>query len=716
MPADQMQQLTSLTSIPHRSRSPPAKRAATPPRSTGRGPTQTVLPPPTTMSTSSPYMPIFSSAAPSGAIYAPPASNHNPSNTYPGSSGPSAPPGAPPGAPFFSGAPGPMGPHDVKTEPWAMNHHLQQPRSSTPILSSSTPTLSHHQPPVAALTPTPVSPTVAPVGGSGAGGVGGSGGSGGAGSAGSAGGPGSVGSAGGPGSAGGVPGAGGAGAPLPMAMAPGHSNEDGNGMNEEMEEDPPSPPPSIPRGPSPEPRIEDSECHRSKCAIFLRHWNRGELNSCSRTDLTFKPVPDSQFARRREERLRRQAERDRDEREKEKERERERAAAHARKATTPDKRETPKPSTSGAGPIETITSPGFDRFGPRTYPDTPALRQLSEYARPHTGFSPGGIGRNVPGGLGLGPPAMDPMLHYQLASMYGAGARERLEMELERDKRERELRELREREISDRFKEEMLKNGAGLPPVGMGLPGPGAHGPRMSGPLDPHWLELHRRYAGMPGGPPPGTGLGPPPGFGMYQIGANPGAAGLNPLERERLERLGLQLPSGMGGPQGSGGGHGDPRDVREHQAAVDRLQAERIHAAMAADQLRLQMAGQDMPPPGFQLNAGYARPPPGLLHQDNPLGGLHPAAAAAMLGRPYDEQFARQFAAEQLQRQLMEQRFPHPGAPPTGPPTGPSLHPHAHPNIVAQHEEYLRQQHQQQREREMKVRAIEEAARGGRP
>ena len=46
----------------------------------------------------------------------------------------------------------------------------------------------------------------------------------------------------------------------------------------------------------------------------------------------------------------------------------------------------------------------------------------------------------------------------------------------------------------------------------------------------------------MPGGPPPGTGLGPPPGFGMYQIGANPGAAGLNPLERERLERLGLQF------------------------------------------------------------------------------------------------------------------------------------------------------------------------------
>lgn len=60
---------------------------------------------------------------------------------------------------------------------------------------------------------------------------------------------------------------------------------------------------------------------------FLRHWNRGEGSSCARTDLTFKPVPDSKLARRREERLRRQAERDRDEREKEKERER--AAAHA---------------------------------------------------------------------------------------------------------------------------------------------------------------------------------------------------------------------------------------------------------------------------------------------------------------------------------------------------------------------------------------------------
>jgi arginine-glutamic acid dipeptide repeat-containing protein len=106
---------------------------------------------------------------------------------------------------------------------------------------------------------------------------------------------------------------------------------------------------------------------------------------------------------------------------------------------------------------------------------------------------------------------MDPMLHYQLNSMYGPTARERwvlfnhvnhentdfrvsgkfesdichcrLELEhLEREKREREIRELRERELSDRLKDELMKNAAGA-------------GPRMPNAIDPHWLELHRRYA-----------------------------------------------------------------------------------------------------------------------------------------------------------------------------------------------------------------------------
>lgn len=49
---------------------------------------------------------------------------------------------------------------------------------------------------------------------------------------------------------------------------------------------------------------------------FLRHWNRGDYNSCARTDLTFKPVPDCKLARKREERIRKQAEKEREEREK----------------------------------------------------------------------------------------------------------------------------------------------------------------------------------------------------------------------------------------------------------------------------------------------------------------------------------------------------------------------------------------------------------------
>lgn len=109
----------------------------------------------------------------------------------------------------------------------------------------------------------------------------------------------------------------------PMQLPPSHSSrpppeeiklepEPETIPDEEGEQSPTLVPP---RGPSPEPRIEDTECHRSQSAIFLRHWNRGDYNSCTRTDLTFKPVPDSKLARKREERLRKQAEKEREERE-----------------------------------------------------------------------------------------------------------------------------------------------------------------------------------------------------------------------------------------------------------------------------------------------------------------------------------------------------------------------------------------------------------------
>ncbi|XP_013145192.1 PREDICTED: arginine-glutamic acid dipeptide repeats protein isoform X2 [Papilio polytes] len=401
------------------------------------------------------------------------------------------------------------------------------------------------------------------------------------------------------------------------------------------EEEIPSPA-HIPHGPSPEPKIEDTECHRSQSAIFLRHWNRGDYNSCTRTDLIFKPVPESKLARKREERLRKQAERDREEREK--------IAQQAhRKIATPEKPETKPPSR---GAIETITSP-YDRFPrPPGYPDTPALRQLSEYARPHAGFSPGNLPRHC----------MDPMLQYQLSSMYGAaGARERLELEhLEREKRDREIRELRERELNDRLKEELLKNNVG---------------PRG---LDPHWLEMHRRY-GMP--PPPPQGAIPVQ-FGLYPPGHGP--ASLSHLERERLERLGIP-PGGAGGPPPSVPVSGAPPHHPHHPhpgvAAAQLEAAERL--ALAADPMAAAQAQQD----ALSLGLGAGAPYRPLPHPD-------------LLGRPYAEQLAQQAAAhEQLQRQLLLERergFLHP----------------------AHHEDFLRQQ----RERELKVRALEEAARASRP
>ena len=74
---------------------------------------------------------------------------------------------------------------------------------------------------------------------------------------------------------------------------------------------PSSPALQLPREPSPEPRIDNIECHRSQSAIFVRHLYRGENNSCSRTDLFFKPVPDSKLARKREDRIRKNEDKER---------------------------------------------------------------------------------------------------------------------------------------------------------------------------------------------------------------------------------------------------------------------------------------------------------------------------------------------------------------------------------------------------------------------
>lgn len=87
---------------------------------------------------------------------------------------------------------------------------------------------------------------------------------------------------------------------------------------------------------------------------------------------------------------------------------------------------------------------------------------------------------------------------------------------MEREKRERELRELREKELNDRLKDEFLKSGSSGPPR-----------------IDPHWIELQRRYGGTPG-------LHP---FGLYPSPGTPSQpstpSNMNPLDRERMDRLG---------------------------------------------------------------------------------------------------------------------------------------------------------------------------------
>ncbi|XP_021346869.1 arginine-glutamic acid dipeptide repeats protein-like isoform X2 [Mizuhopecten yessoensis] len=381
--------------------------------------------------------------------------------------------------------------------------------------------------------------------------------------------------------------------------------------------------------PGPDPTRCSLEIYKTQNAILMKVLNRGENNCCSRCDIVFRPHPDSKLAHKRA------------------------APTHTPVKTEEKKKpETPPPNATADAMITSSITPNnpYERHTPRSsYPDTPALRQLSEYAKPHVMATGPDPARSL-SYAGM-PHGMDHLLDYRMAAMYPPGSRERLELELERDKRERDAREreIREREIREMEMREKLKADLELSKPGLDRILP--HGPGM----DSNWLELQRRFCqpgshvlqsaanvGGPGGGHHIPGVYPPTSL----------ASDLLQRERERMERLDIL--------------HSDQLTGRMiYQFYTQRLTNEQIYMQRVSNECILRSKhDRGMLDPTSHLAYQFSRADPlasGMSNSNPPTSSAGPHLQSLPQGMPHHAALLAGREQEMLQSDLYRRAYADP-------------------------------------------------------